>query len=246
MVSLCYQACAVFLKLGLGDPLAEYVSLRMIERDACHPSTLDRADRWIDRCGELHEECKRVTSREHPLPTRVLDVGASAQEGDGVRLVESSSMNGKYITLSYCWGPSKPLSTTRATLASHLAGINFEELSKTYQDAVTLSRRYGIRYLWIDALCIVQDNRQDWEREAPRMGMYYGNSYLTIAASNAGDSTLGCFQPRQTRKYLEIDCTAPSGPRSMLYLGLHPMPSFPGCGSAVMKDSLSVCHEMIQ
>jgi hypothetical protein len=68
--------------------------------------------------------------------------------------------------------------------------------SKTFQDAVIVTRHLGFRYLWIDSLCIIQDDKQDWEREVARMALVYKGSQLTIAATSSKDGSEGCFGKR--------------------------------------------------
>lgn len=75
-------------------------------------------------------------------------------------------------------------------------------LPKTFEDAIYITRKLEIRYLWIDCLCIIQDDAHDWEREASRMGQVYRNSYLTLSASNSADSNAGCFPRRQSDRYV--------------------------------------------
>ena len=71
--------------------------------------------------------------------------------------------------------------------------IPFSTLPQSFQDAVTVTRKLGIPYLWIDSLCIIQGDAQDWEVEAAKMGSLYQNAYLTIAATKASGSTEGLF-----------------------------------------------------
>jgi hypothetical protein len=115
-------------------------------------------------------------------------------------LVSGKRHNGYYATLSHCWGDSnnRPLSTTDQTLACRHQGIEDEELPKTFRHAVQVCRELGIEYLWIDSLCIIQEQKsqEDWAKEAPRMGLVYGNSRLTISAAAAANSTQGCFRER--------------------------------------------------
>src|SRR5271170_8055968 len=86
-----------------------------------------------------------------------------------------------------------PLKSTRDTLKAHFAGIPWSSLPETFQDAITITRKLGIQYLWIDALCIVQDDLSDWEIESSKMASIYSHSFLTIAASHGRDSRSGCF-----------------------------------------------------
>jgi hypothetical protein len=100
------------------------------------------------------------------------------------------------VALSYCWGPSAPLKTTTANLEQHRQGIPFDDLPKTLQDAVTVTQGLGIRYLWIDALCIVQGDAADWEAESSKMGDVYSSAYVVIAASQAADCSQGFLDRR--------------------------------------------------
>ncbi|KAG4428087.1 hypothetical protein IFR05_016431, partial [Cadophora sp. M221] len=94
-------------------------------------------------------------------------------------------------TLSHCWGQAKGLSTTKSTLDQHVQGIMFQDLPKSFQDAVTVSRSLGLPYLWIDSLCIIQDSKSDWERESQCMQDVYAHAILNISADAAKDSTVG-------------------------------------------------------
>lgn len=136
------------------------------------------------------------------IPTRAIDVGSA--DGPVKIFVQPSNpeerRRARYITLSHCWGPreKRPITTTSKNLAQHQQAIQFQDLPKTFQDAVTITRRLGVQYLWIDSLCILQDEDDltDWEHEARTMGSVYQHSYFTIAATGASDSTQGCFMPR--------------------------------------------------
>ncbi|KAK4442309.1 HET-domain-containing protein, partial [Podospora aff. communis PSN243] len=78
-----------------------------------------------------------------------------------------------------------PLTTTRATLEKHKRQLPAQRLPKTFQDAIELARKLRIRYIWIDSLCIVQDDAGDWASESKQMGMIYERRYLTIAATSS-------------------------------------------------------------
>ncbi|KAH8650889.1 heterokaryon incompatibility protein-domain-containing protein, partial [Tricladium varicosporioides] len=92
-----------------------------------------------------------------------------------------------YIALSYCWGvpnDSRPLlKTTRSTKSSRIAGIPVEDMPLAFQDAVKLARTLNIPYLWIDSLCITQDDAQDWQNESSRMAEIFSHAYLTVVAA---------------------------------------------------------------
>ncbi|KAL9043216.1 MAG: hypothetical protein Q9214_003575 [Letrouitia sp. 1 TL-2023] len=90
-----------------------------------------------------------------------------------------------WATLSYCWGGSAPLKSTMATISRWQEGIPLDQMPSTFRDAVYITRRLGLRHLWINSLCIIQDSPEDWESEATRMGKIYRYGLLNIAAETA-------------------------------------------------------------
>lgn len=120
-------------------------------------------------------------------PTRLLDLGAW-EMSNSIRLVDTSSLDSGsaiyYAALSYCWGPTNEaasqLRTTAATLRAYIKLIQADLLTLVIRDAVEATRAFSLRYLWIDALCIIQENHQGWTRESERMDLVYINAYCTI------------------------------------------------------------------
>ncbi|EXJ67951.1 uncharacterized protein A1O5_08565 [Cladophialophora psammophila CBS 110553] len=82
------------------------------------------------------------------------------------------------------------------SLSVIMNGIPIESLPQTFKDVVTVARELSVRFVWIDSLCIVQDSALDWEVESRRMGEYYANSLLTLAAISASSSSGGLFSRR--------------------------------------------------
>lgn len=151
---------------------------------------------WLKDCVVNHEGCPGIDPVE--LPTRILEV----MREDGsycLHLVQQPGLMGCYATLSYCWGSHTDGPQTKtSSLAAYLEHIEAAQLPKTIYDAVKATRGLGIRYLWVDRLCIIQDDTEDWEREASQMDAIYHKAHLTIAASAAKDGRDGCLFPRQT------------------------------------------------
>lgn len=96
------------------------------------------------------------------------------------------------------------MTTTRETLARREAGIDEEALPKTFRDAVVLTRSLDVRYLWIDSLCIIQNDDQDWHGQSAQMGTIFGNAFLVIAATRAAHSGEGFLVPRQLGNFRAI------------------------------------------
>ncbi|KAJ4110290.1 hypothetical protein NW768_012050 [Fusarium equiseti] len=141
--------------------------------------------KFLERCIRAHPVCKFEGKCE--MPTRVIDIG---NEGDRPRLVVTGpDMDEKYIALSYCWGPATDTFTlNHHTMTEMLNGIDESRLVAAHRDTIAISRQLGVRYIWIDALCIIQGDKQDWERESKLMARVYGNATLTITAGRSSDA----------------------------------------------------------
>ena len=129
------------------------------------------------------------------LPRRLIDVG-DPLKCISPRLVSSTGLKMhplRYATLSHCWGTLQPLRTTKATEEAYRQEIRLKCLPKTFLDALFLSASLGIQYLWIDCLCIVQDDELEWQQQAAQMADIYKGSSLTIAATDSPNSDGGCF-----------------------------------------------------
>jgi hypothetical protein len=151
----------------------------------------DLAQQWRMDCS-AHARC--AAEADVALPSRVLALCGIASQ-PSVKLVESNGRQGRYVALSHCWGSVErpPLRTTSENFQAHRDGISFLDLPKTFQDAVEFAQGIGIRHIWIDSLCIVQDNHNDWLSEAAKMGDVYRNATLVVAASGAKNSSEGLF-----------------------------------------------------
>ena len=107
-----------------------------------------------------------------------------------------------YAALSHSWGPKeerlKPIpKTTKANIKDRLRGIPWDELTQTFQDGVTIARRLGFQAIWIDSLCIIQDDKEDWAVEASRMAINYTDAAVVFAASRSRTGDQGCFSARE-------------------------------------------------
>ena len=151
---------------------------------------------WVSRCLQSHERCGQNSKPWQALPTRLLEI----RDNGTIRLKRGEELQRsmKYATLTYCWGQELTLKTTKANLQWHERGIPVSVLPKSLGDAVRVAKHLEIEYLWIDALCIVQDSLHDWETECLRMGDYYANSLVTISALDAASVQIG-FLHRRTQ-----------------------------------------------
>lgn len=231
--------------LWINARLSEKASLRgQLNLVSCTPRSLplglttssrsswNRAVDWIAECLQTHELCKQRTSTERFHPTRLIDV-ESLENPNEVRLVNSSTdeVSGDYVALSYRWGVSSALQLTSATLGPFRTGVSTDQLPQTVQDAILIARRLKIKYLWVDALCIVQDSPDDWAQEAASMSDVYQHCLLTIAALGAAHSGEGLFSKRDPLLLLpcELFSTADGeliGARSWRTTICDPVPAF--------------------
>ena len=162
------------------------------------------------------------------LPTRVLDVGSPEDRHPTIKLkVNETEIHAPYLALSYCWGkqpsstaPVQPLLLRRDTLEDLVGDVRLESLQQSIQDAIFVTRKLGFRYLWVDALCIIQDCKIDKAKEIPQMASVYKNAAITIAASSSGNATDG-FLSKGIRPYCpnyELRIPTPDGEQGAVYL----------------------------
>lgn len=141
-------------------------------------------NRWRRTCETEHESCNRTNGNHlQQLPSRVLELLDPSDETKGIRLVETQGkMLGTYACLSYCWGFKTQIGQTCCeNLTRQLQGILFHDLPNTVVDAIHLCFKLGLCFLWVDWLCIVQDDISDWLLEVSKMCDVYSRSALTIS-----------------------------------------------------------------
>lgn len=153
--------------------------------DSTSNSCVALVKKWMDTCSTEHVHCS--SGGEQSLPLRVLDIGTKASPQ--VRLRTTDGESGIYACLSHCWGRSKSSVIKKSQLDQYRRAVPWDELDKTYQDATLFCRQLSIRYLWIDSLCILQDDRDDWRRESVKMAAYYKGSVICISATSSADHT---------------------------------------------------------
>ncbi|KAF5643442.1 heterokaryon incompatibility protein [Fusarium tjaetaba] len=149
------------------------------------------AKKWVTNCQNHHPSCKVAPACN---PTRLLQI---IDNTTSIKLVLTHpSQRYKYVTLSHRWGDFKPALTQRSNLQEHMRGIPAGNLPATFRDAVIATNQLGYQFLWIDSLCIIQDDEKDWETECPRMSSVFQGAALTIAVPGAKDSSVGFLHKR--------------------------------------------------
>ena len=159
--------------------------------------TISQIIEWLERCTKHHDLCN-LRPEKAWMPTRLLEVTKSSGNLR-VHLRDGSHLKcGPYVTLSHCWGSTgtQNLQLTTTSLESFQNGIAVSSLRPTFRDMANMAWRLGIRLMWIDCMCIVQDDDQDWKRESALMGKVYANSWLNVSATAAGNDCSGLFAAR--------------------------------------------------
>jgi hypothetical protein len=128
------------------------------------------------------------------LPTRLLHF-----KNGHLRLCNTIDVDvsTRYATLSHCWGKLPMFKLTMERMKSFETNIEIKDLSRTFQDALRVLTYLGLEFLWIDSLCIVQDDPDDWNRESLLMSSVFGFSDISIAAASSTDGGQGCFSERE-------------------------------------------------
>ena len=177
--------------------------------------TIGLVKEWLADCVENHSksktnQCDQTVSgyrlddsvdRSH-LPTRLIDVNPKGAP----RLVETKGIVGRYLALSYRWGIviEDTWRLRKANLEQSLQQLPYALLPSTIRDTIELARRLDFEYVWIDSCCIVQDDNEDWAREAATMQAVYQNASMTIAILGDRNSHSGFFDRRRTTPAVEI------------------------------------------
>ncbi|KAI1078217.1 HET-domain-containing protein [Whalleya microplaca] len=147
----------------------------------------------VSQCCREHPGC--IIQSDGFVPTRLIYVGDGK---DALRLCDtaSSGQSVAWAALSHCWGGGKPLSLVQSRLDMLKEHIDFSELPATFKDAITVTQELGVLYVWIDSLCIIQDNKTDWEVEASRMGAVYSQAFIVITSASSPNPDTPFLGPR--------------------------------------------------
>ncbi|KAE8454271.1 hypothetical protein EG329_005196 [Mollisiaceae sp. DMI_Dod_QoI] len=140
---------------------------------------------WLEHCDNNHSDCKPLVKLYDTQPTDDM----------------------KYFALSHPWGkpPPDPFCTYTSNIEQHKQKIKVSDLPATFQHAVTITRALGLRYLWIDSICIIQGSDGDFNQEAKRMEDVFSKAYCVLAASSATGQYDGFLKPRENRNYLTFE-----------------------------------------
>jgi hypothetical protein len=151
----------------------------------------------LNECLNVHVAAGSCHFQAVSRPPRRLIYVETQQSGLGLRLIEPpEGIHLKWCALSYCWGDGQTFRTTKATLDARRAGIDFADLPNTLRDAVSVCQKLEVSYIWIDVLCIVQDDEEEKMHDIAHIADVYQNAYITLSASSASNVTEGFLRPR--------------------------------------------------
>ncbi|SPO01872.1 uncharacterized protein DNG_04545 [Cephalotrichum gorgonifer] len=149
---------------------------------------LTLAKTWLDRYRAEHKGCKDESQPWYP--TRLLDLEPG---GRTIKLVITANVlpTGPYMTLSHRWSDERYTKLESSTIGQLQKRIEVLHLPKSFQDAIRIARHLGVRYLWIDSLCIKQDkgDLSDWMVESQKMSRVYSSACMNISATRSADGT---------------------------------------------------------
>ncbi|KAK3371099.1 heterokaryon incompatibility protein-domain-containing protein, partial [Lasiosphaeria ovina] len=181
------------------DPAAKLISNRSVCTKVNSPQKFSQIKQWLAECHTTHETCNECLLG--PDNQVFLETSDTTKE----KLKKRSKRTLSYAALSYAWGTKQPHATTKARLGAYLEGIRISSLPRTIQDAITVTRKLSIDFLWVDSLCIIQDDPLEKARELGIMGTIYHNAYVVISAASAQTCEDGFLEDRsQPPEYIQV------------------------------------------
>ncbi|KAK3399923.1 heterokaryon incompatibility protein-domain-containing protein [Sordaria brevicollis] len=159
--------------------------------------TLEQARNWLGSCFRDHWHPESSNAPKY-TPKRLLEISRSLHGSPCVTIVEASTPV-TYAALSYKWGGIHEPRLTRSRIYGATASglkLSLEALPQTIADAVKVAEALGINHLWVDALCIIQDDDADKAREIGQMAHIYRHATITILASRANSASEGFLHCR--------------------------------------------------
>lgn len=199
-----------------GDiPFPEFGTRRHLPANPRSQECIEFITSHLDTCNN-HDMCNisrfhrstRGLREGNKGPSRLLEI-VNMNGGLGLILGDATNSEQRYTALSHCWGSRQEAQKipvlNEDNLKQRLSSVlSLFKLTKTFQDAVDLTNKLGLKYIWIDSLCIIQGDKEDWHRECSKMAYVYGEAYLVIGAAYAKDGNGGLYAPRQTAHRVEF------------------------------------------
>ena len=169
-------------RTGNPSPWSAFGLSTQVAPDVLSDTSIQRLSQWIEDCIANHSSCNVFKQRARPA--RLLKIQRTTDTADPtVTLLPIDQEDDyKYVALSHYWACSKPIKTTSLNVHERSAGVQWDDLPEVFKETIRLSLRLGIRFIWIDSLCIIQGDERDWLTESPKLGAIYQNAYVVFAA----------------------------------------------------------------
>jgi hypothetical protein len=167
------------------------------------PETQRRMKKWLSDCERDHLGCQGQADPDF-MPTRLLDL----DHWPRIYCVETRPQNirGLYMTLSYTWGRDRFFSLFPDNIYQFTtSGVDVSNFPRTIQDAIQTTRVLGVRYIWVDSLCIIQGLGGDWMYEGALMLQVYRNSFCNLAAADTSSAHDGMLRLRYPEQLLDAE-----------------------------------------
>ena len=203
------------------DPAAKLVSARPLDHNVNRPEAIESIKQWLSDCVNHHQQCvlRNDTAVGSTTPKRLIRVETDLDGTLKVNLVSCSDQEPRpYAALSYCWGVAQNVVLTEAKIEAWYTEVSAASLPQSIQDALSVVNGLGIQYLWVDALCIIQDSSTDKDEEISVMNLIYEQAELTICVGIAAACTEGFLQkrlfgevPMPTLDYSALQIACPTG-----------------------------------
>ncbi|KAF2761058.1 HET-domain-containing protein [Pseudovirgaria hyperparasitica] len=181
---------------------------RLVDRTDSEQSWTQAND-WLKDCIANHPKCRQLKDTDTFMPTRLLRI--DCPERSNIKLVKTAKHKIKepYATLSHCWGLKSFINLTPQNKKWLIeTGVSWDRLPLNFKHAIQVARKLGLRYIWIDSLCIKQGHKGDFGHEANLMHKVYRGSSCNIAATDSSDSRGGLFRERNVRDIVPTICQA--------------------------------------
>lgn len=190
---------------GLIPPALDFWTDRSIyspwaDSSTTSPACLALASVWLNNCRRNHTPCRDFQG-DGTLPRRVINISNPERPF----LEDGLDRKGEYVSLSYKWGDCEKFLTTSLNVGQHQQEISLQKLPKSFREAISVAYALGFQWLWIDALCILQDSKTDQASEINKMDQIFRSSVLTLyaAAGNSADAGLSVERdPRSVKSCL--------------------------------------------
>ena len=191
------------------DFASHTISNRPIAKYPGSTTNLALYSSWLDACQREH----KCAAMRGEMPARLIEITGTPEDTSLQLRTTADTGRVTFAALSYCWGGEQPLQLSEHNLTNYAQSIPLQEQPKTIQDAVKVCQAIGFKYLWNDALCILQDNPNDKSIEIAKMPSIYGSATVTIIAARSKAASQGFLGERlpELKEGFSIPYRCPDG-----------------------------------